>query len=113
MDDVVGERRIQDGWGLEFLSGNGGSDNGEDSGADDRADAQRRQRPGPERLFQPMFRLLRLGDQLVNGLTREELVRQVNAPGSGGISSVNSNRKRRARASRSELHHEGMECTEV
>jgi hypothetical protein len=39
-----------------------------------------------------MFRLFRLGDQLVNGLAREELVRQVDAPGSGEIGSLNSNR---------------------
>ena len=87
MHDVVGERRVQNRRGVEFLSGDCGADNGEDAGADDGADAQRGQRPGAERLLQPMFRLLRLGDQLVNGLAREELVRQVNAPGSGEIGS--------------------------
>ena len=76
MHDVVGQRRVQDGRGIEFLPGNGGADDGENAGANDRADAQCRQRPGSEGLFQTMFRFLRVGDQLVNGLACEELVRQ-------------------------------------
>ena len=80
MHDEVGQRRVEDGRGIELLSGDGGADHGEDAGADDRADAQRRQRPRAERLLQPMLRLLRLGDQLVDGLAREELVRQDDAP---------------------------------
>ena len=93
MHDVVGERRVEDGRGVELLPGDGGADDGEDAGADDRADAQRGQRPRTERLLQPMFRLLRFGDQLVDGLAREELVRQVNAPGSVESMPQNSNRK--------------------
>ena len=85
MHDVVGQRRVEDGRGVELLPGNGGTDHGKDAGADDRADAQGGQRPRPERLLQPMFRLLRFGDQLVNGLAREELARQGAAPGSIGI----------------------------
>jgi hypothetical protein len=47
-----------------------------------------------------MFRLLRFGDQLVNGLAREELVRQgVTLPGMLESVPSNSNRKHGARAS--------------
>ena len=92
MHDVVGQRGVQDRRGIELLSGDRGADDGEDAGANHRADTQRGERPRAERLLQPMFRLLRLGDQLVNGLAREELVRQVNAPGSGEIGWLNSNR---------------------
>ena len=51
------------------------------------------QRPRTKGLLQPMFRLLRLGDQLVNGLAREELVRQVMLPGVLESVPQNSNRK--------------------
>jgi len=80
MHDVVGQRRVQDGRSVKLLAGDGGTNNGEDAGADDCADAQRGQRPWTEGLSQPMFGLLRVGDQLVNGLAREELVRQRCAP---------------------------------
>jgi hypothetical protein len=81
MHDVIRQRAVEDGCGVELLTGNGGTNDGEDAGADDRADAKPGERPGAEGFLQPMFRLLRLGDQLVNGLAREELVRQGNAPG--------------------------------
>jgi hypothetical protein len=42
MDDVVRQRAIQDGSGIEFLASDRGANNGEDSGADDRADAESR-----------------------------------------------------------------------
>jgi hypothetical protein len=93
MNKVIRERRVQNGRGIEFLSGDCGAHDRKDAGANHGADAQRGQRPRPERSLQPMFRRFRLGDQLVNGLAREELVRQVNAPGSGEIGSLNSNRK--------------------
>jgi hypothetical protein len=85
MHDVVGQRRVEDGRGIELLPGDGRADDGENAGANDRSDAQRGQRPWPEGLFQPMFRLLRIGNQLVNGLACEELVRQLRAPGGAGI----------------------------
>jgi hypothetical protein len=47
-----------------------------------------------------VFWLLRFGDQLVNGLAREELVRQGNAPGVLESVPPNSNRKQGERASR-------------
>jgi hypothetical protein len=96
--DVIGHRRIEDGRGVELLPGDGSANDSEDAGADDRADAQAGQRPRAERLFEPMLGLLRFGDQLVNGLTREKLIGQVNAPGALE-SLLNSNRKQRMRAS--------------
>ncbi len=48
-----------------------------------------------------MLRILRFGDQLVDGLAREELVRQVNAPGSRGMSASESKQMEAARASQS------------
>jgi hypothetical protein len=83
MHDVIRQRGVQDGRGIELLPGDSGADNGEDAGANDGADAQRGKRPRAERLLQPMFGLLRFGDQLVDGLTREELFRQVSAPKRG------------------------------
>ena len=48
--------------------------------------------------FQTVFWLFRIGNQLINGLTREKLIGQVNAPGALE-SLLNSNRKQRMRAS--------------
>ena len=52
-------------------------DDGEDAGADDGADAQRRERPRAKRLLQPPLRLFRLGDQLVDRLLAKQLAIQV------------------------------------
>src|SRR5208283_180980 len=79
--DVVSQWRVEDGRGVELLPGDGRSDDRENTGANDCADAEGGQRPRAERLLETMFRLFRLGDQLVNGLAREELMRQVEAPG--------------------------------
>jgi len=78
--DVVSQWRVEDGRGVELLPGDGRSDDGENAGANDCADAEGGQRPRAERLLEPVFRLFRLGDQLVNRLARKELVRQVEAP---------------------------------
>jgi hypothetical protein len=51
-----------------------------DSGANNRPNAERSQRPRPQTFFQPMSRLVRLSDQLINGLSGEELVAQWSAP---------------------------------
>jgi hypothetical protein len=56
MDEVLEQRGVDDGAELEFLAGDGRSDDGEDAGTDDGADAERSQRPGPERLFEAMLR---------------------------------------------------------
>jgi hypothetical protein len=80
MHDIVGQRSVENGRGVELLPRDCSPDNGEDARANDRTYAERCERPWTKGLFQPMFRLLRLGDQFVNGLAREELVRQRNAP---------------------------------
>jgi hypothetical protein len=85
MDDVVRERSIQDGRGVEFLASDGGPDHRKDAGADHSADAQGGQRPRAQGLLQPVFRLFGLRDQLIDRLAREELVRQIVAPGNTGI----------------------------
>jgi hypothetical protein len=45
MNDVIGERRVQNGRRVELLARNGSANNGKDAGTNDRADAERRQRP--------------------------------------------------------------------
>lgn len=99
MHDEIGQRCVQDRRGIELLPSDGSPDHGEDAGTDDRANAQRRQRPRAEGLLQPMFRLLRLGDQFVDRLTREELVRQNSAPGDEGIDASGFKQKKRHWAS--------------
>ena len=103
MHDVVRQWAVEDGSGVEFLAGDGRPHDREDARTDDRADTESGERPRAKRLLQPMFRLLRFGDQLVNGLAREELVRQVDAP--GGIGFMDSNRNGGARASQRRVHH--------
>jgi hypothetical protein len=110
MHDVIRQRAVQDGGGVELLTGDGRPHDGEDARADDRADAEAGERPWAKSLLQPMFGLFRFGDQLVNGLAREELVRQGNAP--GGMSPLDSNRNSGARASQRRFHHRDTEDTE-
>ncbi len=45
MHDVIRQRAVEDGGGVEFLSGDGRAHDGEDAGANDRADAEPGQRP--------------------------------------------------------------------
>jgi hypothetical protein len=82
MHQVISHRTVENGWRCKFLAGDGGSNNGKDAGADYSPDPQTSKRPGPQRLFQPLFRIFRFRNQLVDRLAREELVRQVNTPGS-------------------------------
>ena len=91
--DKVGQRSVQDGRRVELLAGDGRANYGENAGSDHCPDAQRGQRPWTQRLFQPVFRLLRVGDQLVDGLTREDLCRQSNAPGSAEVAASGLNQK--------------------
>ena len=51
MNQIFEKRRVQDGRGLKFLSGNCRADDGKNAGADDRADAERRQAQPPKGLF--------------------------------------------------------------
>src|ERR1035437_7613597 len=105
MHQVIGQRCVQDRRGVELLSGNRRANNGEDAGTNDCADAEAGQRPRPQRLLKPMFRLLRIGDQLVDGLAREELVRQGNAPGSAGISASELKQKQPGESKRKAIQH--------
>ena len=99
MHEVVGYRSVQDGRGIKFLPGNRRPHHGEDAGADHGANAGPDQRPRAQCLLKPMFRLLRIGDEFVDGLAREDLVRQVTLPGVLELMPSNSNRKNRVRAS--------------
>ena len=62
------QRGIPDIRHIEFLAGHSGADDRKDARPDDRSDAQRGQRPGPEGFFQGVPRLLRVPDQLIDGL---------------------------------------------
>ena len=65
---------MQNGWGLEIFAGSRGAGKDENSGADNRADAQRGQRPGAEGFLQPLPRGFGFGDQLVDRLAAQKLV---------------------------------------
>ena len=62
---------MQDGGNLKMLAGRGRSGQNKNAGADDCADAKRRQRPRTERLLEPMLWVFRLSDELVDRLFRE------------------------------------------
>ncbi len=88
VDEVVEQRRVADIRHIELLPGHGGADDREDTRADDRPDAQRGQRPRAEGLFQGVPRLLRVPDQLIDGLAGNKLSEQDGSPhsaGSGGL----------------------------
>ncbi len=79
-DDVVDERRVGDGGVGQLLAGDGGADDGEDARADDRADAERGERPRPEALLQRVLGFFRVADELVDRLAGEELAGQCRSP---------------------------------
>jgi hypothetical protein len=72
--------RVHDVFGLEELSGGGCAGQNENTGADDGADTERGERPRAERLSQAMLGVLRVGDKFVDGLAREKLTGQLDAP---------------------------------
>jgi hypothetical protein len=74
VDQVVQQRRIDDRLDIKLLPGDGGANNGEDAGADDRANPQRRKSNRAQRLLQPRLRTLRIRDQLVDRLLGKELI---------------------------------------
>jgi hypothetical protein len=110
MHDVVGQRRVENRGGVELLAGDGGPDDRKNAGADDRANAESGERPRPQRLLQPMLRILRFRDQLVDGLAREELVRQVKAPGSRGMSASESKQMEAAKGKSGQFQRVDAEC---
>ena len=69
--DQVERLRVQDGRRLKIFSRGGGSGQNENARADDGADAERRQRPRAQGLTEPVFRVFRVRDQLVDGLATE------------------------------------------
>jgi len=76
VDEIFEQGRVEDGLELEFLAGNGRANDGEDAGADDRADAERGQTQRPERLLEALLGVLRVGDQFVDALGTEKLCAQ-------------------------------------
>jgi len=73
-DEVIGEWGVDEAGGIEFFAGDGGANDCKNSGADDCADAERGERPGAEGLFEAVLGVLRIQNELVNGLTREQLI---------------------------------------
>jgi hypothetical protein len=71
--DQIEDLRVQNGWHFKVLASSRGSGKHKNAGADDRANSERRQRPRPQRLLEPMFRTIGVRDQLVNGFTAEQL----------------------------------------
>ena len=57
---------MQDGGNLKMLAGRCRSGQNKNPGADDCADTKRRQRPRTERLLQPVLRVFRISDELVD-----------------------------------------------
>ena len=72
-EQVVDEGGAADSRGVELLPRHGGADDGKDAGADNSADAESGERPGSERLFQSVFGLFRLADQLIDRLAGKQL----------------------------------------
>lgn len=72
--DDVENLGVEDRRGLEVFSRGRRTGQHEDARADYRTDTQRGQRPGTKRLLQALAGCFRLGDQLVDGLTAEQLV---------------------------------------
>ena len=60
-----------------MLPGHCCADDGKYTRSDDRADAERRERPGAKALLESILRRFRLADQLVNRLAGKQLAGQV------------------------------------
>jgi len=63
---------VEDGRRLEFLAGDGGPDDGENAGANDGADAKRRQAQPAEGFLQAEFGAFTIGNELVDILAGEQ-----------------------------------------
>jgi len=79
-DQVVGQRSIDYAGGVELFARDGRTDDGEDAGADDCADAEGGERPRPEGLLQGMLGFFRVADQLINGFAGKQLAWQRSSP---------------------------------
>jgi hypothetical protein len=58
MNQIIENRRVQDRRRIELLARNRRPDNGKNTGANDGANTERSQRPGPERLLEAVLRRL-------------------------------------------------------
>ena len=76
VNQIVEQRGAQNRRVIELFAGDGGAEHRKVAGADDRADAKRRERPGAKRLFQTVLRQLGVADELVNRFGREQLLSQ-------------------------------------
>src|SRR5450432_4581743 len=74
---------MQDGRRLEMFSCRRSSGEDKNSRADDRADAKRRERPWPKSFLEPILRIVRVGNELVDGFAAEQLT--VGGALSGGL----------------------------
>jgi len=88
VDQVVAERGVENAGGIELLAGDGGADDGKDTRADDGADAERGQRPRPERLLERVLRFARVADQLIDGLAGKQLAGQGSSPHPSGCGAL-------------------------
>ena len=75
------QRGVTDVGGVELLAGHGGADDRKNAGADNRADSERRERPGAKRLLEGVPGLFRIPDQLIDGLSGNKLFEQGGSPG--------------------------------
>ena len=60
--------------------GDGRADDGKNARADNCADAERGQRPWPERLLQRVLGFFRVADQLIDGFAGKQLAGQRSSP---------------------------------
>ncbi|HUY80209.1 MAG TPA: hypothetical protein VMU92_00595 [Acidobacteriaceae bacterium] len=79
-EEIVEDRGVEDGGGVELFSGDGRADDGKNAGADDGSDAERGERDRPECFAEPVLGFFRLGDELVDGFTAKGLAWQSPAP---------------------------------
>jgi hypothetical protein len=80
VDDVVEDRSVEDGGGVELFAGEGRADDGENAGADDGSYAKRGQGKRTEGFPELVLGFFRLGDELVDRLAAKGLAWQSPAP---------------------------------
>ena len=79
-EDDVGDRSLAPLRHVRLASRDRRPDYGKNPRANHRADPQRRQRPGSQRLLKTVLRILRVQNQLVDGLAAQQLASQGKAP---------------------------------
>jgi hypothetical protein len=79
-EQVVNQGSVADLRGVELLACHGGADDGEDAGTDDSANAESRERPGAQGLFQRMLGIFGFADQLIDGFAGKQLIGQGGSP---------------------------------